>query len=255
GYGTDGQIWGCEILVCDLRDFERAGHLRYFPLSGGDAAARETWRPALGLLHEMGRDWQELGLGENVDPQALEWVARQLRGGKGRIVRTSSLGRLFDAAAFLLGICGRNRYEAEAAMTLESLAGGDCEAEDYEWGLEKEVGGVFCLDGRPLMDQLLCDRIAGRPVAQVARAFHGGVAAMLAEGAKRTALANGVGTVALSGGCFANRVLSRLVAAKVHEAGLRVLTHRRAPMGDGGVALGQAVVAAARLGIISKEER
>ena len=277
GYGTDGQIWGCEILVCDEGEFERAGHLCYYPLPGGDAAARDTWRPAVSLLLEtFGPEWKSAAahILKRGDSQALElaaarllaWKARQesgasgagLAAGKGVRVQasawplTSSLGRLFDAAAFLLGVCGRNRYEAEAAMSLEAQAGCCESAEALPFAIIDAGSGTpgseeaLQLDFRPLVRALVEQAGRGRPVPEIARAFHETLVAMLAEAVDRTSRATGLKRVALSGGCFANQILLQGLWQRLAASGHEVFVHRAMPAGDGGIALGQAVVGASK---------
>jgi hydrogenase maturation protein HypF len=279
GYGTDGQIWGCEILVCEEGEFERAGRLCYYSLPGGDAAARDTWRPAVSLLLEtFGPEWKSAAAHvlKRGDSQALElsaarllaWKARQESGesGAGPAVGkelrvqasawplTSSLGRLFDAVAFLLGVCSRNRYEAEAAMSLEAQAGCCESAEPLPFAI---IGAglntprseeALQLDFRPLVRALVEQGAQGRPVPEIARAFHETLVAMLAEAVDRTSRATGLKRVALSGGCFANQILLQGLWQRLAASGHEVFVHRAMPAGDGGIALGQAVIAAARNG-------
>lgn len=248
GYGTDGTSWGCEVLVANEADFQRAGHLRTYPLFGGDVAARETWRPAVGLLRETyGEDW--LAAAEavtgRIDAEALSVAAGRLAGG--RLRRTSSLGRLFDAAAFILGVCERNRFEAEAPMMLETLAGKCPEAAPFECGLVEGAGGAAAMDFAGLIRGLVEGVGEGAAPAQLARAFHETVAAMLADCVGVVAERSGLKRVVLTGGCFANRLLlCRLWELLVGE-GLDAYIHTVVPPGDGGIALGQAAVAAARL--------
>ena len=250
GYGADGTIWGCEVLECDEADFQRVGHLRTFPLPGGDAAAVETWRPALGLLTEtFGADWPaaaEAGA-QRVEPEALALARGRLASANGRIMRTSSMGRLFDGAAFLLGICDRNRYEAEAPMTLEAAAAACRKVEPLGWALGEGADGAVEMDVRPMIRELVEGVQACRPPSELARAFHEAVAAMLAACVNRAAARTGLNRVMLSGGCFANRLLLSRLWDLLRVAGREVYIHRLVPPGDGGIALGQAVVAAARL--------
>lgn len=251
GYGADGNLWGCEILECDAAGFERAGHLDYFPLIGGDAAARETWRPAAGLLHNaLGESWARSAsdLFTDVDREAVTVISRQIERKSGALP-TSSLGRFFDAAAFLLGICSFNRFEAEAAMALEAAARRSRQR-SAPWPFEvtrKEEGGPLLLDLCKAIRKMIDDRRAGIPVCDLAQAFHETVAAGLAECVQRTAEDRGLRRVALSGGCFANRLLFTLLAGKLQQCGLQVLFHELVPPGDGGISLGQAASAAARL--------
>ena len=249
GYGLDGAVWGCEVLVGAAAAFTRAAHLRNVPLPGGDAAAIETWRPAAALAADaLGERWRALPAFARVEAAALDVAAARLAR-PGRLVRTSSLGRLFNAAAFLLGVCDRNRYEAEAPMRLEALAarGGPAEPLDFAVGGGEDADAAMELDVRPLIVGLVDGAAAGRAVETLAAAFHETLAAMLAEAVGRVARRTGLRRVVLSGGCFANRLLLGGLARRVRAAGLEVLAHRQVPTGDGGIALGQAVVAAARL--------
>jgi len=252
GFGTDGATWGCEILRCTLTDFERLGHLEYFPLVGGDAAAVETWRPAAALLRQIhGDQWRaafralpaRYQHADAPSPEVLEAFDRQAEHGL-NAPPTSSLGRVFDAASFLLGLCARNRHEAEAAMALENAAG-DTPADPYPWFVE-ETGNRMSLSVLPTLDHLVSDFLAEAEVGHVATRFHAALAGMLANAAQRAAGRTGVRVVALSGGCFANRLLLKRLVEILENAGLRVLYHREVPSGDGGLALGQALVAAAR---------
>ena len=258
GYGEDGAIWGCEIMVVDVLGFRRVGHLRYFLLPGGDAAAEQTFRPARSILEQL-----DPALRADVLRRLPADVARECEAAGVMLSRrlncpsTSSLGRLFDAAACLLGLCFRNDHEARAAMALEQRAQGwlranggwdasGCPAVAYPFALNC-VGDVVELDWRPTMQALIADAAGGTDVGAVAARFHETVAQMLASAAGAEARKAGLTTVALSGGCFANAILSRRVAGLLSAGGLSVLTHRSVPPGDGGIALGQAVVAAARL--------
>lgn len=252
GYGTDGAIWGCEVLVCDEMHFRRFAHLRYAPLLGGDAAARETWRPAVGLLREVyGPDFIEaasLAL-HRAPPEAVRFTSRRLQQA-GRIPQTSSLGRLFDAVAFLLGVCGLNRYEAEAASNIEALAMRSPPVEPLAYGLiEPRTAGQepVLLDPRPLLRELVAGVKSGRPVSELARAFHETVAAMLAEVSNRAAERTGLNRIVLLGGCFANRLLVEKLTDRLIAAGREVFVHQQVPTTDGGIALGQAVITAARV--------
>ncbi len=248
GFGTDGAVWGCEVLACSGAGFTRAGHLMYFPLSGGDAAARDTWRPAAGLLHEAyGPDWTEAAadLLSSTDREAVH-VTRQRLAGPSVLPRTSSLGRLFDGVAFLLGLCQHNRVEGEAPRALEAAAGAcTAEVESLACSLEEDPAtGVLRIDVRPLIREIVEGRRAGRATSELAAAFHEAVAGALTACAAHAAADAGIRSVALSGGCFFNEILKRRLTARLEEEGLTVLTHCRLSTGDHGLALGQAVVAA-----------
>lgn len=268
GFGTDGAIWGCELLVGDESRFERAGHLRYFPLLGGDAAARETWRPAAGLLYDcFGADWRQAAgpVLHRVPREALQLAEARLAAG--RLPLTSSLGRLFDAVAFLLGFCDENQHEAQAAMALEAAARAAGHARPLAFELEsRATGGLSASadtagpgvhgtgaapalkwDIRPTIREILIGLEQGRDRSELARAFHETVAAGLAEAAIRIARDWELDRVALSGGCFANRLLLASLARRLQAGGLKVYANRLVPTGDGGVSLGQAVCAATRM--------
>lgn len=257
GAGEDGAVWGCELLVCRRDHFERVGHLAYTPLLGADAAAVQTWRPACAWLRRaLGPDWVQAlrdlpAQVEQIEQQghaALHRIGRLLE--QRRWTPTSSLGRVFDAAAFLLGLCSRNRHEAEAAMALEAAAAeyGDRPVAPLRYRVAENPAGLIELSPAPALGALLAARRAGGEPGELAAAFHETVAAMLAEGAQRACRRRGLSVVALSGGCFANRILLERVTARLEGAGLRVLTNGHVPAGDGGVSLGQAYVAAWRLG-------
>jgi hydrogenase maturation protein HypF len=248
GYGSDGAIWGGEVLVCDESDFTRAAHLRYYPLPGGDAAAIETWRPAAGLLHEtLGSDWPETARAfERVEREALALTAARLSRGA-RMPLTSSLGRVFDAAAFLLGLCDRNGHEGQAAMALEAAAAAADGADPLPYNVALGPDGALLLDVRPALARVVADLAAGRSAGELARAFHETVAAVLAAVAVQVAGKARLDRVCLTGGCMVNRLLLSGLSARLRRAGLTVFVHRQVPPGDGGLALGQAVAAGKRI--------
>jgi len=245
GLGTDGAVWGCEILAADLADFRRLGHLRYVPLPGGDAAAVETWRPALAALIDAYGDG---GLEAarrcrlQAPPEGLAAVAEMLALGA-NCPPSSSLGRWFDAVAALASVASTNGFEAQAAMKLEALARRDVE-ESYAY--EIRSAGPFEIDLRPMVRAMVDDVAAGLEAGIIAAKFHNTAAAFLTESAARARAETGLGVVALSGGCFANRYLSARLEARLKADGFEVLVHQAIPCNDGGVAVGQAAVAAAR---------
>jgi hydrogenase maturation protein HypF len=245
GYGDDGAVWGCEILQADWAGYERLGHLRYLPLVGGDAAAVESWRVAVAALHETFGDgalaWART-LALSADAGALEQAMEMLTLGVS-CPPASSLGRWFDAVAALAGVAGGNRYEGEAPMRLEGAIDPKVD-EAYAFALEST--GPFAIDLRPMVEQIVADVMGGQGPGVVAAKFHNTVAAFLQAAAERAREQTGIETVALSGGCFANRYLTARLNESLSAAGFEVLRHRTIPCNDGGVALGQAVVAAAQ---------
>ena len=221
GYGTDGTLWGGELLRCDLAAFERIDHLEPMSLPGGEAAIREPWRVAAACLEEAGLDvpWERWALVRN----ALLVNAP----------RSSGMGRLFDAVSAVLGVRGTVSYEGQAAIELEQLAGAT-PAEPAEWTFG---------DGARLVVDCHLGRLEGRDPALLAAAFHETVAASAADACANVAPG---GTVVLSGGSFQNLRLLASTTRRLERHGFRVLTHRLVPPNDGGISFGQAAVCAAR---------
>lgn len=246
GYGADGRVWGAEILVADLAGYRRAGQLRYAPLPGGDLAARTPWRAALGYL----------SLAPDAAPhfaRAFDGVRDAERDVAGRQIAqglnaplASSMGRLFDAAAAVLGVRRVARYEGQAAMELEALAGSRS-AQPLPFPVAGSGVAGWALDPVPLLAALGERLAAGTPVADLAAAFHESVAAATDELVTLVAADAGVRTVALAGGCFQNARLFVTTRTRLEARGLRVLVPRRLGPNDGAVSFGQAAVAAAVL--------
>ncbi|HZJ54004.1 MAG TPA: Sua5/YciO/YrdC/YwlC family protein [Myxococcaceae bacterium] len=237
GCGPAGDLWGGEFLLFDWRGFDRRGHLRAIALPGGEAAIREPWRLGLAVLRDAGLSEQPL-LG-SIDPVRRARVGQLL----GSAVRATGAGRWFDAVAALCGFAGAISYEGQAAIELEARA-----AEVPEPYVFELVGEPFAADLRPAVREMAGDLVGGRPSSEVAGRFHETMARIVAAGCGRIREASGVRTVALSGGCFQNRRLTERSLALLEADGFDVLLHRRVPPNDGGVSLGQAAIAAARLG-------
>jgi len=244
GYGADGAIWGGELLLvgADPTRFDRVGHLLPIPLAGGDAAVRNPCRTALGYLTAAGVGWDPALPPVTACTDAERaMLAAGYAGPTPRAVPCSSMGRLFDAVASLLGVRHRITYEAQAAIELEILAeaAGSQSAE-----LTLPVGAHGVIDHRPLIRALAAEVAAGIPAAVLARAFHLAVAGAVTEAADRVARRTGVRTVGLTGGVFQNVLLAGLCRTGLEARGLEVLTHHLVPPNDGGLALGQAAIAA-----------
>ncbi len=263
GFGLDGTIWGGEVLVCDFEtgEFQRAAHLHPFSLLGGDAAAVETYRPALGVLVEtFHQNWPQEArhLIHAIDVQALAVAIARLGAPSARLPRTTSLGRLFDAVAFILGLCTRNDAEAQAPIAVQQAAE-QCKSttEPLPYTLAPTPDGVIEMDYRPMIREMVgrmgeredpASELARPPeqIPSLARAFHEGVANMLVEAALRVCESRGEKRVVISGGCFLNTLLRTRVEDQLRDAGCEVYLHQRFSPGDECVAVGQAVVAAAR---------
>jgi hydrogenase maturation protein HypF len=242
GYGTDGTVWGGELLVGDLTGFERAAHLWPVALPGGAAAVREPWRMACAWLDAAEGDAgaPPPALAETVDPERWRQVAALAAAGTGA-PPTSSMGRLFDAVAALCGVRARTTYEGQAAVELEALATGAGEAGAYPLPLSGTR-----LDARPIIEAVRADLDRGAEVATVAARFHAGVAHGTADALAALARSRDLDLAVLSGGVWANRLLLERTTALLERAGLRVLRPRLLPPNDGGIAYGQAAIAAAR---------
>jgi hydrogenase maturation protein HypF len=241
GLGADGGAWGGELLRVDGAAFDRLGHLAPIALPGGDVAAREPWRMAAAALHGIGRGAQiEARFGHHPGAAAVEqMLARSLR-----CPPTSSMGRWFDAAAGLLGVRDIAAYEGQAPMLLEALAGSAGPLVDAaEAGSLVPCRADGQLDPGPLIARLADEGDAARGAAL----FHHAMADGLARWVQQAAAATGLHTVALGGGCFLNALLTVLLGQRLRDAGLRVLEARQAPPNDGGIALGQAWVAACHI--------
>lgn len=260
GHGADGRIWGGELLLCDYTGFERLAALADVPMPGGEQAIRQPWRMAYAHLRRLGaaaiEEARARGLA-GLDRAPLDTLEGMIATGL-NCPATSSCGRLFDAVAAVLGLADEVRFEGEAAMRLEGAASdamepvGSREPASRSRYPFKAVAreGLLRLDPAPMWRALLDDLAAGTPVSSVALRFHDGLAGALAELVEALATRHGDrwhGRIALSGGVFQNRVLTEGLVATLECRGLRVLRQACVPPGDGGLALGQAVIAAARL--------
>lgn len=243
GYGTDGNIWGGEFLLADYTGFERLAHLGYFPLPGGDAATRRPSRVALGLLHALGIEWDD-ALPTHGDLCYEDRTALRIQlERKLNTPLTSSMGRLFDAVAALVGVRQVVNYEAQAAIELEALADPE-ETGLYEF--ETLPGGI--ISPAPAVEKLVADVLRGVPPALISARFHNGLAQMTLDTCRRLADQYDVSDVLLSGGVWQNITLLGKTTRLLEKEGFMVATHRQVPANDGGLALGQAAVAAWKVG-------
>jgi hydrogenase maturation protein HypF len=239
GYGPDGTVWGGEFLVCDQASYRRAGHLTPVRQPGGDLCAREGWRMAASYLLAAGL---APGTPPDHDERAWRLVCRLATSDMAPL--SSSAGRLFDAVASLLGVAHTSSFEAEAAMQLETLARGiDADSID---ALPVEVleGGMLQLATPALVRQMVEQRDAGRSAEELAAVFHESIAQAIVDICCRLAAAERLTRVALSGGVFQNRRLLERSTALLGARGLDVYTNHLVPANDGGISLGQALVAA-----------
>ncbi len=246
GYGRDGTIWGGEVFATGPAGLTRVAALKAFPLPGGDACIRKPWRTALAVLHQAGLDWDRrlacVAAAGETDSCVLQ---RQLQAGL-NCAMTSSMGRLFDAVAAILGLNQEVTYEAEAALRLEAVAlpaMRACIPGRYRFTLDRLDGQPWSIGWQQVLEAIVADTLAGRPAAEVAAGFHRAVVELLIELAGRLREARLTeGRLGLSGGVFQNAVLVELACNGLHAAGYELLLHHRVPANDGGLAFGQAVL-------------
>ena len=247
GYGTDGAVWGGEILLADYLNFERAAHLQYFPLPGGTAAIHEPWRIALGLLcRDFGNQLPltESLLSADIEPRKRSLVLQMIE----RSVNTpmtSSCGRLFDGVAALIGIRSTVNYEAQAAIELEMAARDSTDQASYAFDLLQKESG-WEIGTRSLFESILEDMRNQVRASDMSRRFHNGLAAIFAEAAETIRGSSALNRVCLSGGCFQNALLFEALHGLLRQKGFEVYYHSEVPTGDGGISLGQAIVASHR---------
>ena len=242
GYGTDGAIWGGEVLIARATDFRRHAHLAYVPLPGGDAAIAHPCRVALAHLWAAGIPWTDHQAPATQLDEIERGVLRRQLEREVACVPTSSMGRLFDAVASLLDLRHHITYEAQAAIDLEMAA---VSTADQEPGYRFGVNGPI-IDPTGVVTAVVADRAAGLPVPAIAARFHRGVADLVVTLAEGVRAEHGLSTVVLSGGVFQNALLTGMCVAGLRALDFEPLVHRLVPPNDGGLALGQAYVAAHR---------
>jgi len=246
GYGPDGTVWGGEVLVADASGFERAAHMAQVGMPGGAAAIKEPWRMAVSYLWDAFGDglWDlpPAGLrqvGEDKVRLMLEMIAKRINS-----PLTSSLGRLFDGVAALAGLRQRVTYEGQAAMELEMAAVEETDAEyEFAW----ETGRSYRILPAPIIRGVMADLGKGMPVGAVSAKFHNTLVHLFADLCSRIGRERGLNRVVLSGGVFQNARLLTGLGSALQSRGLQAFSHRLVPSNDGGIALGQAVIAAKSL--------
>ena len=241
GYGTDGQIWGGEFMVADFSGFERRAHFRYVPLPGGDAAVRQPWRPALSWLREaFGAEAPgDLPLFQQVPERDRTLVSQMLARGLNTVL-TSSCGRLFDAVASLIGLRQEVNFEGQAAIELEMATQRGIE-EIYPFDLTS--GEPAQIDMRPMIRQIVRDVRDRAPTGAIASRFHNTIAVVIGELCRRIRESESLNRVCLSGGTFQNLYLLERAVSRLRALGFEVSLHSNVPPNDGGISLGQAMIA------------
>jgi hydrogenase maturation protein HypF len=245
GYGADGAIWGGEVLVAEYRTFERVAHLQYVPLPGGSAAIHEPWRMAVShLAKTYGDDVQSLDLPflKEIDSRKLQ-VVLQMMEREIHSPRTSSCGRLFDAVAALIGVRNTVTYEAQAAIELEMAAHNSTDEGAYPFDLTKERS-IWKIGTRPFLEWLIADLRKQVSIQDMSRRFHNGLALVMTNIAGKIREERNLNRVCLTGGCFQNVLLFEFALNALRKQNFEVYFHSEVPTGDGGLSLGQALVAA-----------
>lgn len=244
GYGTDGLVWGGEVLIADYTGFERAAHFEYIPMPGGAAAIREPWRMAVSyLFHHFGRGFLDLPISfvRQLDAHRTDFLLRMIRQQVNSPL-TSSCGRLFDAVSALVGIRKQINYEAQAAIELEFAIE---ENGDDAYGVElTQTTRPWLIRTRPMFESLIDDLRQGVSAGTIARRFHNGLVKAFVNIAMALRQQHGLNRVCLSGGTFHNVYLAQRLEVGLSAEGFEVFTQHEVPAGDGGLSLGQALVAA-----------
>lgn len=243
GWGSDGAVWGCEILRGDYRQFSRLGHLKYVALPGGDLSARRPYRMALVyLLRVLGDEGREMAhkLLPDLSFEESSLIINRLQSSSLEL-QTSSCGRLFDAVGAVLGICPINRYEGQAAIELEAWADIN-EKGSYSYIIEKEAG-LYLLNVFPMWQELLQDVQQGLKVGAVAQKVHNTLIKMFVDSLVKVRDENGLNRVVLSGGVFHNMIILHRLIEELQAQDFMVYQHQQVPPGDGGISLGQAIIA------------
>jgi hydrogenase maturation protein HypF len=241
GYGEDGAIWGAEFMICDLSNYSRINHFEYLPQPGGDLAIEEPWRMAVSYLYKVfGRDFMKLELPflKTIDSGKIETVIRMIDR-KINCPLTSSAGRLFDAAASILGLCQLSSYQAQGPMLLESQV-----QKDNKESYPCNIGKTISFD--PSIRCMVKEITQGATVATIATKFHNTLISVIFESANIARLKEGIDKVVLSGGVFQNKYLLEGTISILEKNNFKVYAHAVVPTNDGGIALGQLAVASKR---------
>jgi hydrogenase maturation protein HypF len=252
GYGTDGRIWGGEVLVADQASFDRAAHLQYVPMPGGSAAVADPRRMVAGwLYHAFGNQWANLDLEcvRSWQPHELAVICTMIEKQINSPL-TSSMGRLFDTIAAISGLhLNPVEFEGQAAIKLESAAGmnpGLVDKKDcYPFELPSDTGGAIEL--RPMIRAVVCDMQAKKTAAEISCRFHSTLVYLFCQICDQIRSARGIGKVVLTGGVFQNAYLLSAMAGRLSAMDFKIYTHSLVPANDGGISLGQAVCAAAKM--------
>jgi hydrogenase maturation protein HypF len=245
GYGTDGAVWGGEVLIASYGAFTRFAHLEYLPLVGGDSAVRAPWQIAAGYARALDIDIERMPFLQNIDKRARRLLWQQIDENS-QASLSSSMGKLFDAVASIIGIRNEITYEAQGRIEMEALSRPAVRAAKSYPYLIEQTANVAVVRLRQLLAGIVRDVRANESVSLIGARFHKTLAEIAVEFCRRARNSTGLGDVVLSGGVWQNQILLDLVRDGLRQAGFAVYSHRRVPTSDSGLALGQAVVAAAQ---------
>jgi hydrogenase maturation protein HypF len=244
GYGQDGQVWGGEFLIADYTRFKRAAHIKYLPMPGGEAAIRRPYRMALSYLSYLPKELvADLPPARQVSPLELGVLTKQIKENLNSPL-TSSMGRLFDAVSSLLDICHSSTYEGQAALELEMKVEQSIR-DGYLWPVKGQRFPII-IDWEYPLKGVIADLKAGVPVSVISARFHNSVAQMIASTCLAIREITGLNKVALSGGVFQNVFLLEQALEKLQQNSFEAFIHHQVPCNDGGISVGQAVVANAQ---------
>jgi hydrogenase maturation protein HypF len=242
GYGTDGAIWGGEVLLASYANFERFAHLEYLPLPVGDSVLRFPWRMVVGYAHALGIEIDDLSFLQNIDKQAIRAIKEQISK-QSNLSFTSSVGRLFEAVASLIGIRNEVTYEAQAAIEMEVLSKPFVStAQPYSYVVDETESGII-IRLKELLSSIVEDVRANEFIGMISARFHRTVAHIAIDLCKQARAQTGLNEVVLSGGVWQNQILLDLVRDGLKQEEFTLYFHKQVPTNDGGLALGQAVVA------------
>jgi hydrogenase maturation protein HypF len=240
GFGTDGKIWGGEFLLCDYRGFERAGHLNYVKMAGGDSAVKQPWKMALAYLFKTYREEVNTSIFTSIPEKSIKTILTMLKNNINSI-ETSSMGRFFDAVAALINLKTEVTFEGEAAVHLEAISQHDEEG-IYKYDIDS-VGETYIINTDNIIKNIIEDIYNSIDKSIIAKRFHNTVIAFTLEMCKLIGNKYGINSVALSGGVFQNEILLKGLHKKLIESNYKVYIHKDIPCNDGGISIGQLVIA------------
>lgn len=250
GFGTDGNIWGGEFLIADYADFQRIAHLKYIALPGAGQAIKEPWRMAATYLYQAyGEDFLRLDLDFVSRLDKNKWkILEKMMKEKINSPLTSSVGRLFDAVSSLVGVRDRIDYEGQAAIELEKQIAYSTQStvSSYEFKVEREQDTLI-INPTPMIKEVVKDLQRKLSVSVISEKFHNTIGEMIIEVCKKVREKRKLNEVALSGGVFQNKFLFNRAFRRLTDEGFKVYVHSRVPANDGGISLGQAVIASAKV--------